>query len=138
MSPYILAPLLAWLLAQILKYFIRSLHDKNLKSYNLLYTSGGMPSAHTAMVIALAATIGVREGLGSSLFAVSAALALITAYDSMHVRRATGEHGAALTELLKTSGSKTVLHQATGHRPLEVLGGAVLGAVVAAAVLSLN
>ncbi len=136
MSPYLLAPLLAWLLAQLIKYSIHGFKHKSLKMIKVLYSSGSMPSAHTSTVVSLMVIVWATEGVGSPLFALSAVFALITAYDSMHVRRAAGEQGDALSELLSASGSKATPYRAAGHRPLEVLAGALLGAVVGLAVLS--
>lgn len=39
--------------------------------------SGGMPSSHSATVAALAVAIGLQEGTGGSLFALSAILASV-------------------------------------------------------------
>lgn len=94
--------------------------------------SGRMPSGHTATMVALATVVAVRDGLESGLFAVTAVIALITAYDSMMSRRSAGEQGLALTKLLQKSPfSKDPLpYVALGHKPLEVLAGGVLGVFV--------
>jgi acid phosphatase family membrane protein YuiD len=42
-----------------------------------LYGSGGMPSSHSATVTGLACAIGLREGVGGPLFAISFVLACI-------------------------------------------------------------
>lgn len=42
-----------------------------------LYGSGGMPSSHSATVMGLACAVGLREGLGGSLFAISFVLASV-------------------------------------------------------------
>jgi len=50
-----------------------------------------MPSAHTAMVTALATSIGVLEGFDSNIFAIAIVLAAIVMYDAAGVRRSVGK-----------------------------------------------
>lgn len=123
---YLLAPLLAWLIAQIAKNLIgkRGRRKGGVEKYLL---SGGMPSAHTATVITLVTVIFVNEGF-SALFAVAAWFAAIIVYDALVARRSIGEQGVALTKLLKKNGSKEPLPLvALGHKPLEVVAGAAIG-----------
>lgn len=42
-----------------------------------LVGSGGMPSSHSATVTALAAAIGLQEGFGGSMFAISLVIACV-------------------------------------------------------------
>lgn len=42
-----------------------------------LLGSGGMPSSHSATVMALAVAIGLRDGPGSSMFAIALVLAAV-------------------------------------------------------------
>lgn len=87
-----------------------------------------MPSVHTATVSALATAVGLQEGLTSAIFAVAFVLAIIVAYDSMQVRRSVGEQGLTITKLLKDK-SKSIKppYYSSGHMPIEVLVGAILG-----------
>lgn len=91
-----------------------------------------MPSAHTATLVALTTVVGIQDGTASGLFAVSAVMTAIAAYDAVMVRRAGGEQGLALRKLLEISPfTKDPLpYHALGHRPLEVAVGALLGVVV--------
>ena len=132
-SPYIITVLVAWIIAQGLKYIIASLSNKSFKrNIRQLYLSGNMPSAHSATVVALATFVGLRDGIDTAVFAVVTLLAAIVMYDAMMVRRSSGEQGKALTELIKESKSKVDLPRvAKGHSPSEVLIGAILGFFVA-------
>jgi acid phosphatase family membrane protein YuiD len=125
------APFVAWIVAQGLKYII-SLRKDGLQVKDL-YTSGGFPSSHTATVIALAGLYGLRYGIDQPLFACMAVLSALVMYDSVGVRRSTGEQGSALREL--ASKTKVTLvnrfHSYKGHSPAEVLGGVAVGFAVA-------
>lgn len=134
-SAYFIAAGLAFTLAQGIKYLLnRRAHEKG--GWRQLYMSGRMPSAHTATMVALTTVVGVRDGVDSGLFAVTAVIALITAYDAMMSRRSSGEQGLALRKLLEKSAfsKEPMPYVALGHKPLEVLGGAVLGLLIGFAV----
>lgn len=130
-SPYIIAAIAAWAFAQGLKYCFALLKDRNVGAFRQLYLSGGMPSAHSATVVALMTVVGLRDGTGSALFGVVALLAAIVMYDAVMVRRSVGEQGSVIASLIDELKSKTLKPRAAkGHRPLEVLAGAVLGAAI--------
>ena len=59
-----------------------------------MWATGGMPSSHSALVVALAITVGIKTGFDSPLFAVSAVLAMIVMYDAAGVRQAAGKQAA--------------------------------------------
>lgn len=132
---YWVSPLIAWGLAQLLKFFLSSTSGK--PDFKKLYSSGGMPSAHTAMVVALSITVMVFEGASNSVFGLSLVFATIVIYDAFGVRRASGEQAKALNKLIDTlakeahkSRDEERLQDLIGHRPIEIVAGAVLGAVV--------
>lgn len=132
MYQIILLPLIAGTVAQILKFAINSnnlkLNLRNLSAYS------GMPSGHSAIVISLATIIGLKEGIDSSFFAISAILALIVIRDALGIRRYLGQHGKTLNILVKDLGDDNVLEQQyphllekIGHTPAQVLAGSLLG-----------
>lgn len=130
-SPYVIAIVLGWIIAQGIKYIITSIKDGTPRGLRHLYLSGNMPSAHTATVIALLTLIGFRDGAGSGLFALATLFATIVMYDAVMVRRSSGEQGRAIQQLIKEQGSKVKLPRAAkGHEPLEVLVGALLGVLI--------
>lgn len=128
-SPYLIAVAVAWLLARASKLTINKATGRirNMR----LFDSGGMPSVHTASVMALATIVSLEDGLSSPIFAVAILFAAIVIYDAINVRRATGEQGRAIEELIKKTGVKVrTPFNARGHKLLEVLIGAILGIVV--------
>lgn len=133
---FLLPAALAWIIAQSLKH-IFGMAGKNRRVFHsgersLLMPSGGMPSTHTATVVAFAVFTGLDSGWGSGLFGLSLLLASIVIYDSMGVRYSSGRQGEALNQLIEESKSKVRLVRIShGHRPIEVLVGAAIGISVA-------
>ena len=127
--------LIAWLLAQSLKVPIFYL-QKRRWNWALMFSTGGMPSSHSALIVSAAAAIGLNVGFNSPLFALAVAIAMIIVYDATGIRRQAGLHAQKINilidELLKGHPiSEKQLKEVLGHSPLEVVGGVVLGIVVA-------
>lgn len=130
-SPYIIAIAAAWIIAQGAKYAILVVKHRSFNHVRQLYSSGKMPSAHTATVISVTTLIGCREGFGSAIYGLAALVSAIVMYDAVMVRRSSGEQGTAIQELIREQHSKVALPRAAkGHTPLEVLVGALLGALI--------
>lgn len=130
-SAYLLVPLVAWTVSQSLKYLLQGLKSNSLKDYTLLYKSGSMPSSHSALMVALLTTIGIKNGIQSVEFAIVGVLAVIVLYDAVNVRRAVGEQGIAIAQLQQAKKHKTQFYTAKGHTLLEVLGGTLVGFLIA-------
>jgi len=134
---YFAASVIAFVSAQSIKYYLqrRSVPKKKARrkgvNWGQAFSSGRMPSSHTATVTAFASSIFFVEGF-SKLFAVAAVFAYVTVYDSLVSRRSTGEQGAALLKLLKRSprGKDPLPYVAFGHKPLEVIAGGGLGLLI--------
>jgi len=101
-------------------------------------SSGGMPSAHSAMVSALATAIAMTYGLGSTYFAISVILAIIVMYDAAGVRQSVGLQSVVLNRIILELKRKEPLvkieaglRELMGHTPFEVIIGAGLGIVLA-------
>ncbi len=129
----LLIPICAWALAQILKFVIALIKGEGF-DLNYLVGPGGMPSAHSAMVSALAISVGIIEGFGSTLFAISVILAAIVIYDSAGVRQSVGQQSAVLNRIvreLKLRQPRDVLgkelRELVGHTPFQVIIGVVFG-----------
>lgn len=134
-SPYIVAIILGWIVAQGSKYVITSYKEKSLRSLRHLYLSGNMPSAHSATVAALLTVIALRDGMESGLFGLATLFAAIVMYDAIMVRRSSGEQGYALKQLMAEQKSKVKIPRvAKGHEPLEVAVGASIGVILGAVV----
>ncbi len=130
-SPYITAIVVAWAVAQGVKYVLMAIKEKSFNSFRHLYLSGNMPSAHSATVAALLTVIALRDHVSSGLFGLATLFAAIVMYDAMMVRRSSGEQGEAIQRLIKEQGSKVKLPRAAkGHEPIEVIVGAVLGILI--------
>jgi acid phosphatase family membrane protein YuiD len=140
--------------------------------------AGGMPSSHTALVVALVTELWLRRGGQDPVLALAIFVALVVMYDAAGVRWQTGRHAAMLNRLLRdlqklstaaprgdSSGVSVaalshrsaiasdrtevtfrplpvaqapwwlidwpVLNEHVGHKPIEVLGGCVVGVLVA-------
>ena len=94
-----LAPLTGWFVAQALKIPFTAIVTKQL-DWNRFFAPGGMPSSHTAMVVALTIMVAFREGTGSALFAACCAFGSIVMYDAAGVRRETGRQGKVINDIL--------------------------------------
>jgi uncharacterized protein len=133
LSIYLVAPGAAWLAAQVIKTVIAMTKHEHLTVYEEFMRSGNMPSSHSSITVALLTVVGARVGLGTPEFGIAFVLTAVVLYDALNVRRAVGEQGLILKGLAKGQ----VFFSATGHRPLEVLAGSVLGFIVAMLMLQI-
>ena len=130
-SPYIIAIIAGWLVAQGAKYILVAVKQRRFDHIRQLYLSGNMPSSHSATVVALVVLIGLKDGVDSGLFGLAVLFASIVMYDAVMVRRSSGEQGIAIQQLIKEQKSVVALPRAAkGHTPVEVLVGAILGAII--------
>ncbi|KVO37540.1 divergent PAP2 family protein [Burkholderia ubonensis] len=129
---YALAPLLAWLVAGILKFAINSI--KSGKFAFGLIGYGGLPSNHSAIVSSTAALIAFKEGIGSAAFGVALTLAFVVMLDANSLRRQVGKHAAAINSLRVASDDHDPLRETMGHTRIEIAAGVVVGIGVAVAV----
>jgi acid phosphatase family membrane protein YuiD len=131
LSPYLIGIIAAWFIAQGAKYLIVAVKQRSFSHFRQLYLSGNMPSSHSATVIALVTIIGLRDGIDGGLFSLAALFAAIVMYDAVMVRRSSGEQGVAIQQLIKEQKSTIALPRAAkGHTPVEVVVGALLGAII--------
>ncbi|WP_047979650.1 divergent PAP2 family protein [Ornithinibacillus contaminans] len=140
------AALTAIIFAQVVKIPIRLIATREFMP-GLAFSTGGMPSSHSAAVTALSTAIGLTEGFSSTLFAVAAVFSIITMFDASGVRRHAGEQATVLNRLVKDfqvliDGAKNWekkgnyekredLKELLGHQPIEVFFGALTGIIVA-------
>ena len=133
----LIAGLIAWLLAQVIKLPLDYLWTRKW-NWALLITTGGMPSSHSSLVTGTVFAIGLYNGFDSPLFALGVAITMIVTYDAAGVRRQAGIHAQRINvlfdELLRGHiFSEKDLREVLGHTPLEVAGGILLGIIVATA-----
>lgn len=130
-SPYVLALVIAWLLAHVVKYAIALSRGKQLDLTHQLFISGGMPSSHAATSVAVWMVILLKDGIQSGLSGLATLVVLVICYDAVKVRRSSGEQGEAIQQLIKEQNSKVVLPRAAkGHTPVEVIAGSIFGAII--------
>ncbi|HIH11499.1 TPA: divergent PAP2 family protein [Candidatus Woesearchaeota archaeon] len=129
MNKILLAVLLAGFGTQLIKLIIYLFRHKSLSWHDLVVT-GGMPSSHSAFVVALATAVYLEEGT-TTAFAISLVLALLVLRDSFGVRRTVGNEGRAIEKLFRMHKIKSGFHYSLGHTPLQVIVGSVLGFLIA-------
>lgn len=128
--------LFAAALAQLIKVIIYIITHRKI-NFKIFTTTGGMPSSHTAGVIALSTSVGIIDGFTSIAFAISIGFSLVVMQDASGIRRAAGKTAATLNRLVDEFFSRNhevkpyeVLKELLGHTPLEVFCGMVLGIIV--------
>ncbi len=125
-----------WFFAQVCKVIVGVFRDKNYHIIKLFVSTGGMPSAHTSSVTALAASCALSEGLGSAAFAVAAVLTIVVMRDATGVRREAGEQAKVLNKIQKKLAAdegrveEQELLESVGHTNSEVFIGCAVGLVV--------
>lgn len=133
----IIAGIGAACIAQISKVLLYIIVHKKI-NFKIFTTTGGMPSSHSAGVIALTTSVGLIEGFTSIAFAISLGFSLVVIQDAQGLRRAAGKTAATLNRLISewnlNSNEQTkpyeVLKELLGHTPFEVLVGILLGIAV--------
>jgi hypothetical protein len=128
----LLVALLACFIAQILKVAIELVRNGKV-NFRYLVTTGGMPSAHSALVGALATAVGLKMGWSSPEFAIACLFAIIVMYDAAGVRQAAGKQARILNQMMDEllqddhTISEERLKELLGHTPFQVLVGLALG-----------
>ena len=119
MMRIILYVAVTWIIAEILKTIIESYKAKKF-SPRFFLAYGGMPSAHTTFVVALATSIFLVEEM-STAFLVSVGLAIVVVRDLIKVRDQIDKNTSAIAKIQKM---KPVL---LSHTYLEIFVGLLLG-----------
>lgn len=130
-----------WLVAQLTKMLICLIESRRL-DFRYLASTGGMPSAHSAMTTALATTVGWSLGFSSPEFSISAALAAVVMFDAQTVRMAAGMQARLLNQIVdelfqEHRLSEHKLKELLGHTRLEVFFGMLTGMVTGTLVFAL-
>jgi acid phosphatase family membrane protein YuiD len=110
-SAYIwVSPLVAMISAQVLKPLLIMIR---LRRWDVqrMRQSGGMPSSHTALVVALVTELWLRQGGQNPVLAIAIFVAIIVMYDAAGVRWQTGRQAAVLNRLLRDLRGHTQLDQ---------------------------
>ena len=132
----LLVAIAACLIAQVLKAIVELFKHGKLNVRSLVET-GGMPSAHSAFVTALAMQVGQTTGWSSPDFAVAAVFAVIVMYDAAGVRQAAGKQARVLNQIIDEffqndhQFNEERLKELLGHTPVQVIAGCALGVAIA-------
>lgn len=133
----LIAALCAIVAAQMIKVPIYLITHRTW-NVRLGFSTGGMPSSHSAAVTSLATAIGIRNGFNSSGFAIAAIVSAITMFDAAGIRRHAGMHASILNQWARSipdisqeGNLWSELKELLGHRPSEVFVGALFGIFVA-------
>lgn len=136
----LLASLIACFTAQGLKAIAELIRHGKI-DLRFLVSTGGMPSAHSALVGALATAVGLTAGWSSAEFAIACLFAVIVMYDAAGVRQAAGKQARILNQLLdelfqgETKFTEERLKELLGHTPIQVFAGLSLGITMAVLIL---
>ena len=144
-NPVFLSALSAWFLAQILKSFIMLFRNRPHTAkeiiLNLFWTTGGMPSSHSAVVASLATSAGSSRALtppcSSSRCSMRCSLS-----ETRWAYAARGAQAKVLNQLIRDLSAHFSLRsrpvkEIHGHTMSEVFVGALLGFFIALAYCTL-
>lgn len=124
-----------WTAAQCTKMLCTFVQTRRF-DFHYFVSTGGMPSAHSAMACGLATSVGISTGFDSTLFVLALAFALVTMFDATTVRRATGMQATLLNEITSELFHEgrfpnKKLAEFLGHTRLEVVLGMTMGVLMA-------
>jgi acid phosphatase family membrane protein YuiD len=137
----LIAVSIAWLIAQVSKPFLQYLRDREW-NWSWFFSAGGMPSTHSAIIVAATTALGMLEGVASPEFAFGVAVSMVVLYDAAGVRRQAGEHARIINAIIEDLAhghplKEENLKELLGHTPGEVAIGVLVGLVVAVGVVTL-
>lgn len=143
-TPLMIA-LFAIIFAQFVKIPIQYAVTREL-DWKLFTSTGGMPSSHSAAVTSLTTAVAFEHGITSTIFAVSTMFAVITMYDATGVRFQAGQQALTINKMRndfyvfmdetrkwpqkKEEERIEELKTLLGHKPSEVLMGAITGIAI--------
>jgi acid phosphatase family membrane protein YuiD len=124
-----------WVIAQTIKVIVGVIRQKRF-DFRWFVGTGGMPSSHAAGASCLGTSIGIVYGFDSVHFALAAAFAIVVMFDAQGVRRSSGKQAHILNKIMDDIYWQGKVHEGRlreliGHTPVEVIGGFLLGALIA-------
>jgi uncharacterized protein len=141
-NPCFWAAFWSWTIAQCTKMLCGLLRTRKL-DINYLVSTGGMPSAHSALATGMAISVGLTAGFGEPVTIVAFCFAMVTMFDASTVRRAAGQQARILNDIIEELFkehrlSDVKLKELLGHTRLEVLMGGMIGILTAMLVVSIS
>ncbi len=139
-TPWFWSAFAGWMLAQGCKLLAALIQDRRL-DFGYLVSTGGMPSAHSAMVCGLATAVSLTEGFGSVAAILAWCFAGVTMFDAAGVRNAAGEQARTLNQIIdeffkEHRFPEKRLKELLGHTRFEVFIGMLIGILTAIVVVS--
>lgn len=139
-NPCFWSALWSWTIAQSTKMLCGFCRTRRL-DFNYLVSTGGMPSAHSALAVGMATAVGLVSGFETPVFMVAMVFATVTMFDASTVRHAAGLQARLLNDMLdelfkEHHLSEHKLKELLGHTRLEVLMGALVGILTAMMVVA--
>ena len=137
MNNIIIASVCAWALAQSIKVLIGLIRKRQI-DLRYFVSTGGMPSAHSATVSALATAVAMVEGIDSVAFGISVILAVIVMYDAAGVRQSVSRQAIILNRIIAELRDRRPIAELEhdlrvyiGHTPFQVIVGSAMGIILA-------
>ena len=122
---YLVVPFFTWIGIQLFKIIWEYAETKRL-NIRRLWGAGGMPSAHSAVVVSITTMIARSQGFS-----------LVVLYDACGVRYETGKQAHVLNEIMTNPDSElskmtfnVKLEELVGHTPFQVFVGAIVGLII--------
>ncbi len=133
--PWFISAFFAGGLAQLIKFTVAAIRLRRF-DFSLLWSAGGMPSAHSALVTALAVSVGLTEGFDSHEAMIAVGFGTIVLADAATLRRSAGNQAVLLNKIVDKLGGPEQfgmkrLRERLGHTRREVLGGVLFGMGIA-------
>lgn len=115
---------------EVWKFIDSSVRKKKL-DWSALVATGGMPSSHATFVVSIAVAAGLVEGFASTVFFVAAGLAIVVVRDAFGVRRDVDKLAKTVNSIIdeKKLGIEEIM-KITGHTPVQVVIGCIVGIVI--------
>lgn len=128
---YIIIPFLSWIIAGSCKFIIN--YFRFGKKANKLIGYGGFPSTHITIVSSAVFLYGIENGIENGIFSIAMAFLLITIIDAHGLRRKIGSQAKVINRLqtYQKIESPIILRERMGHTWFEILGGLILGIIIA-------
>ena len=133
-NKFVWTPFFTWLAIQCFKVIWDLIATRKF-NFKRIMGAGGMPSSHSAIVMAITVMVGKNAGFDSWEFALSLVFSGVVMYDAAGIRRAAGKQATLLNKIIETPGLTGMqvqekLVEVLGHTPFQVLVGAIIGIIV--------
>ena len=123
---YLILLVVTWLINGSAKYAVNVLRH-GMSGATTLIGYGGFPSTHTAVVSAQAVYIGLQHGFHHPAVGALLALLWVVVNEATALRKKIQDHAKHLNALDNTKNHR----ERIAHNPIDIIGGLLVGAVVA-------